>query len=126
MSVIPRAESRRVRGGNFELISWYFMRISGLLLLGLVFGHLVAVHVATPIDNVDFQFVQNRYATPFWRIYDWLMLTLALFHGLNGVHLSVDDYLYSRGWRLFGLSVLAALLVIFFVVGTYNILAFTA
>jgi succinate dehydrogenase / fumarate reductase, membrane anchor subunit len=124
MVVIPRSGGRRSLSGSFELLSWYFFRVSGLLLIGLILGHIATVHLVTPIDQVDFAFVQDRYATPFWRIYDWLMLTLALFHGINGLRVATDDYLRRRGWRVAVVASLAVLALVFFLVGTYNIIAF--
>ena len=122
MVAIPRGAASQPVRRNADLLSWYFFRISGLLLIGLVFGHIVAVHLVTPIDQVDFRFVQDRYTTPFWRVYDWLMLTLALFHGINGLRTAGEDYLHRRGWRAVFVGILALLALAFFLVGTYNVI----
>lgn len=122
MVAIPRGAASQPVRRNADLLSWYFFRISGLLLIGLVFGHIVAVHLVTPIDQVDFRFVQDRYTTPFWRVYDWLMLTLALFHGINGLRTAGEDYLHRRGWRAVFVAILALLALAFFLVGTYNVI----
>ena len=122
MVAIPRGATSQPVKRNVDLLSWYFFRISGLLLIGLVFGHIVAVHLVTPIDQVDFRFVQDRYTTPFWRVYDWLMLTLALFHGINGLRTAGEDYLHRRGWRAVFVAILALLALAFFLVGTYNVI----
>jgi succinate dehydrogenase / fumarate reductase membrane anchor subunit len=122
MIATPRDTVRRPATTNIDMLSWYFFRVSGLLLIGLVLGHLVAVHLITPINQVDFHFVQGRYATPFWRVYDWLMLTLALFHGINGLRTAGEDYLHRRGWRAVFVAVLAVLALGFFLVGTYNVI----
>ena len=79
--------------GGVELWSWLFMRLSGLLLLGLALGHLVIMHLINNVDAIDYTFVAGRYAGWFWRGYDLLMLVLAMFHGLNGVRILIDDYL---------------------------------
>lgn len=122
MIAIPRGTARQPVKSNLDLLSWYFFRVSGLLLIGLVLGHIAAVHLVTPIDQVDFRFVQDRYATPFWPVYDWLMLTLALFHGINGLRTAGEDYLHHRGRRAVFVAVLALLALIFFLVGTYNVI----
>jgi succinate dehydrogenase / fumarate reductase membrane anchor subunit len=122
MIAIPRGTDSRPVKSNVDMLSWYFFRVSGLLLIGLVFGHIVAVHLVTPIDQVDFRFVQDRYTTPFWRVYDWLMLTLALFHGINGLRTAGEDYLHARGWRAVFIAILALLALAFFAVGTYNVI----
>jgi succinate dehydrogenase / fumarate reductase membrane anchor subunit len=90
----------RLRGG-FELWSWLFMRLSGILLLFLAVGHVLIMHVLeTGVERVDFSFVVERWSSPFWRTWDWLMLVLALLHGINGVRVIVQDYVRSPGGRL--------------------------
>src|SRR5207245_9289939 len=74
----PRPES------GVELYAWVFMRLSGILLLVLALVHLFVMHVVNNVDAIDFRFVAQRYATPFWRTFDLMMLWLALIHGLNG------------------------------------------
>ncbi|MEX1046770.1 MAG: succinate dehydrogenase hydrophobic membrane anchor subunit [Actinomycetota bacterium] len=80
-------------GSGFELWSWLFMRLSGLVLLFLAVGHVLIMHVFDAgIDRVNFAFVQLRWANPFWKTWDWLMLTLALIHGVNGLRVITNDY----------------------------------
>ncbi len=123
----PTSRVARPRGGgNFELYSWFFMRISGLLVIFLVVGHVMLVHVINPVEAVDFEFVVRRWANPFWRIYDFLLLWLALIHGLNGVKYAVDDYVHSRGWRVFSYALLWATGFIFLAIGTLVIMLFQA
>ena len=52
----PRAKTRRsARSTNFELYSWVFMRVSGLLLVFLVLGHLFVMHIADGgVERVNF------------------------------------------------------------------------
>ena len=58
------------------------MRISGIILLFLAVGHVLIMHVLdTGVDRVNFAFIQLRWASPFWKTWDWLMLVLALLHG---------------------------------------------
>ena len=76
-----------------ELYWWMFMRISGIVLLVLAVGHVLIMHVGgTGIDRVDFGFVAVRWQHPFWRTWDWLMLSLALLHGVNGLRVITLDY----------------------------------
>jgi len=110
--------------GGFELYSWLFMRVSGLLLLFLTLGHLFIMHIQVGIENVDYQFVARRYATPFWRTYDLLMLLLALFHGLNGARILVDDYVRTPGWKIFWITLLYLVALLFTVIGSLVILTF--
>jgi succinate dehydrogenase hydrophobic anchor subunit len=79
--------------GGFELWAWLFMRISGLVLLILAVGHTLIMHLPSGgVDRVDFGFVAARWGSPFWRTWDWMMLTLALIHGINGLRNITLDY----------------------------------
>ena len=69
------------------------MRVSGVLLVVLIFGHLfVNLMVGEGIHGIDFAFVAGKFATPFWQWWDVLMLWLALIHGANGMRTIVNDY----------------------------------
>ena len=95
----PTGARDRPTGGS-ELGWWLFMRISGLLLLVLVVGHVLIMHVLdTGVERVDFEFVALRWDRPFWRTWDWLMLSLALLHGANGLRVVVLDYVRRPGPR---------------------------
>ncbi|MDQ3856541.1 MAG: succinate dehydrogenase hydrophobic membrane anchor subunit [Chloroflexota bacterium] len=121
---LARAAARENPGSNFELWSWYYFRISGVLLLFLALGHVYVMHIATPVDEVNYAFVAARYAKPFWRTYDLILLLLAMSHGVNGVRLIVHDYVRSRSLRVFAFSVLYAAAAIFTILGALVILTF--
>ncbi|HET9013956.1 MAG TPA: succinate dehydrogenase [Thermomicrobiaceae bacterium] len=123
---VARVSRERPQGSNFELYSWYFFRISGIVLIFLVVVHVIITHVINDVSTVNYAFIVRRWASPFWRANDWLMLTLALVHGLNGARIAVDDYIRSRGWRVFAYSVLWTAAVIFWIMGSLAIVTFTA
>ncbi len=115
--------ARPAPSGGFELFAWWFMRVSGLVLVFLALGHLFIMHVIHNVGTLDYAFVAARYRTPFWRTYDWLMLTLALLHGLNGARTVVDDY--SRGgWKIFFQSLLWIVGVALIGLGSITIFTF--
>lgn len=88
----PRTQPAK-KGTNWEKWGWIYMRFSGVLLVVLIFGHLfVNLMVGTGISAINFAFVGGKYATPFWQIWDGLMLWLALIHGANGMRTIVNDY----------------------------------
>ena len=114
---------RPVGGG--ELWLWLFMRISGLLLMVLALGHLVVMHLmGTGAERINFGFVAVRWASPFWRTWDWMLLMLALVHGINGLRNITLDYVQRPGLRLtinmlsyvigFTLMVLGTIIVVTF------------
>lgn len=111
---------------NFELYSWFFMRISGLLLVVLALGHVAIMHVFNTVDDINFDFVAQRWGSPFWRVYDMLLLILALVHGSNGLRIIIDDYVRSTGWRIVSLTLLYVVGGIFLVIGAMTILTFHA
>ena len=95
---IGAGRNRPIRG--FELWAWLFMRISGLVLLFLAVGHVLIMHVFEEgVDRVDFAFIQLRWASLFWKTWDWLMLVLALLHGVNGLRMIVLDHVRRGGAR---------------------------
>src|SRR6266508_704817 len=70
--------------GGYEMWSWLFMRISGILLLVLAVGHVVIMHVlGGGVERVDFQLVKGGWDSPCRRTWERLKLSLALLHGVS-------------------------------------------
>jgi succinate dehydrogenase / fumarate reductase membrane anchor subunit len=118
-------EPRERPGSGFELWSWLFMRISGIVLLFLAVGHVLIMHVLEEgVERVDFNFVAERWSTPFWRTWDWMMLSLALLHGINGVRVVVQDYVRSPGGRIAWNAAFVIVGFALFVLGTIIVFTF--
>ncbi len=66
----------------------------------------------------------QRYATPFWRTYDLVLLWLAMIHGVNGVRTVLVDYVSPRGWRTASLASLYVLGFVLLALGSLAILTF--
>jgi succinate dehydrogenase / fumarate reductase membrane anchor subunit len=124
MSRISTGFGPRPAGGGFETFSWYFFRISGVVLIFLVIVHLIVMHVTTDVSCTTYAFVSMRYSNPFWRLFDWLLLTLALTHGMNGLRLVIDDYVRSASVRVWLQSIVGVLLLVFFMLGTITLVTF--
>jgi len=119
-----RPGRERPRGG-FELWSWLFMRVSGIVLLFLAVGHVLIMHVIdTGVSRVDFEFVALRWESPFWRTWDWALLVLALVHGINGLRIVVQDYVRWPGVRLAVNMLFAVIGFSLFVLGTVIVFTF--
>ena len=116
----------RPSGGGFETFSWYFFRASGVVLIFLVIAHLIIMHASNDVACTTYRFVALRYDNPLWRLFDWLLLTLALTHGMNGLRIVIDDYVRSRGWRLTLQSANGLLTLVFFLLGTITLITFQA
>ena len=121
----PLGAGRGRPGRGFELWAWLFMRISGLVLLFLAVGHVLIMHVAGEgVDRVNFAFIQLRWASPFWKSWDWLMLVLALLHGVNGLRMITLDYVRPPGVRLAVNSFFAVLGAALMILGTIIVVTF--
>ena len=91
---------REQPAGGWELWTWLFMRISGVVLLFLAVGHILIMHVFDGgVGRVNFGFVATRWGNPLWRTWDWALLSLALVHGVNGLRVIVQDYVKWPGAR---------------------------
>jgi len=122
----PRTPARPARKGvNWEKWGWIYMRLSGILLIVLIFGHLlVNLVLGDGVKQIDFAFVAGKYATPFWQVWDLLMLWLAMIHGGNGMRTLVNDYAHNRTVnRILRWAILAAV-VVMVVLGTLVIFTF--
>jgi len=116
--VSGRAGRARPQGGGFELAVWYLMRLSGLGLFVLVLTHYMILHVFhDPADQTADWIAQFRWSSLFWRGFDWLMLTLVLFHGFMGMRVVIADYTRG-GLRMVLLSALYLFAIVLFVIGT--------
>jgi succinate dehydrogenase / fumarate reductase, membrane anchor subunit len=124
MMRVSTGRGSRPPGGGFETFSWFYFRISGVVLIFLVIIHLYVMHVNTDVACTTYAFVSSRYSNPFWRLFDWLLLTLALTHGMNGLRVVVEDYVRNAAARLWVLSLLGVLLLAFFMLGTITLITF--
>ncbi len=76
-------EARRQATFNLELAWWVFMRVSGLLLLFLLWAH---VYIGPRLISI--------------KAYDITLLALALLHGSNGLRYVLDDYIHNGSLRV--------------------------
>lgn len=110
--------SAQRQGSQIERFWWSFMRISGVLIVPLVFGHLALVHVLQGVFDITAQgmlvtgtnainesgtaveFVAERWnmliaGVAIWRLYDFGLLALVTVHGFNGLRYVLTDYTMS-------------------------------
>ncbi|WP_426623195.1 succinate dehydrogenase hydrophobic membrane anchor subunit [Leifsonia sp. McL0607] len=122
----PRTPARPARKGvNWEKWGWIYMRASGVLLVILIFGHLlINLVLGDGVQQIDFAFVAGKYATPFWQVWDLLMLWLALIHGGNGMRTLVNDYAHNRTVNRILKWAIAAAVVVLVLLGTLVIFTF--
>ena len=109
---------------NFELYSWWFMRISAIVMVLLVGFHLFYMHLILSVDAIDFEVISGRWESPFWRLYDLFMLLFAWLHCTNGVRVVLDDYVRHQGWRTLLKSILYLFAFVVIVLGAYVLFTF--
>ena len=121
----PRSPRRRAGIGNFEKFAWLFMRFSGVVLVFLALGHLFITLVADDgVYRVDFNYVAQRWRSPFWQTWVQLLLWLAQLHGGNGLRVIIDDYTRKDSTRFWLNSLLLLSVGFTLVLGTYVLLTF--
>jgi succinate dehydrogenase / fumarate reductase membrane anchor subunit len=122
----PRARRQRPRSGtNFEMYAWVFMRVSGLLLVVLVLGHLLIMNILDGgVQRINFAFVAGRWASPFWQTWDLLQLWLAILHGTNGMRVIINDYAERNGTRFWLKMLLYSSSFLILLLGTLVIFTF--
>lgn len=107
------------------MYAWLFMRVSGVLLLVLVFGHLfVNLMIGDGINALDFAFVAGKWASPLWQVWDLLMLWLAMLHGANGLRTIINDYADRDQLRFWLKMLLYTATLVTIVLGTLVIFTF--
>ncbi len=107
-----------------DRLAWYFLRLSGGLLVILALTHMFITHYLNVPSETTFDFVANRWANPLWRTFDWVLLMAALWHGLIGLRYSVTDYIRRAGWRVFALSLVWITGLVFTGMGSITIFTF--
>jgi succinate dehydrogenase / fumarate reductase cytochrome b subunit len=114
--IVPdRSAPGRKTGSRLEKFWWSYMRISGVLILPLVFGHLAMQHLIQGVFDItaaghtvvgtdmvnqtgtSVEFVANRWnmlvaGVAVWRLYDFALLALTVIHGFNGLRYVLTDY----------------------------------
>jgi succinate dehydrogenase / fumarate reductase membrane anchor subunit len=121
----PRSAPRRRTRTNIELYAWLFMRVSGLLLVVLVLGHLFIMNILDGgVQRINFAFVAGRWSSPFWQVWDLLMLWLAMIHGTNGLRTIINDYTRRDATRFWLKALLYTATTITVALGTLVIFTF--
>ena len=122
----------RVRGGGAgalipgaDRLSWYFLRVSGILLIGFALGHLFITHYLNVPSQTTFDWVANRWANPVWRTFDWVLLLAALWHGLVGMRYSITDWVPKANWRVTAFSLVFIIGILWTALGTITIFTFS-
>lgn len=108
-----------MKRSRLDTFMWTYMRISGVIIIPLAFGHLAMVHVIQGVFDISkagvipvgtqainqsghaAEFVLHRWNTMFagvmiWRVYDVLLLALVAIHAFYGLHYVINDYIPNK------------------------------
>ena len=97
---------------------WSFMRISGFVMIFLVFLHITIMHFINDITAITGQFVYSRFAAlPAWAWIDLAILFFAWLHGLNGLRVVLTDYIRRGTGRKVVLGLVGLFGLAWFVLG---------
>jgi succinate dehydrogenase / fumarate reductase membrane anchor subunit len=120
----PRSAPAARRTTNWEKWGWIYMRVSGVVLVVLIFGHLFTnLFLGQGVRAIDFAFVAGKWANPFWIVWDLLLLWLALIHGANGMRTLINDYTRRR-FRIVLLTLLTIVTIGLLILGTLVLTTF--
>lgn len=106
-----------------ERAFWYFLRISGLVLVFFALTHLFITHYVNVPSETVFSFVADRWSNPLWRTFDLILLFAALWHGMIGLRMILTD-LFKGPARQFSHAATWVVGIIFTVLGTVTIFTF--
>jgi succinate dehydrogenase / fumarate reductase membrane anchor subunit len=120
---IPQANAQEVpQVEGLESLAWKWMRYSGLLLIPLAWVHVLIQDILVGVHAIDLDYVALRWASLGWRVYDFLLLSFAFAHGVNGLRQVLNDYISKDStrrkstWALFAfwmvLSLIGAVAII--------------
>ena len=118
MSLYSPSGRPRPGGSRVELAIWYLMRITGLALFVLAITHFLILHVLYDPAQQDSAWIAKvRWSSTFWRVFDWSLLMMVLFHAFLGVRTVVSDYA-PRGLRTILVGVLSLIAAFLFAIVT--------
>jgi succinate dehydrogenase / fumarate reductase, membrane anchor subunit len=112
--------------GGFEVFSWFFMRITGLVLVFLALYHLVWWNLVIGVEHIDSQVVAERWSNPLWRFFNVALVSFAFLHGLNGARYSIEDYVRSPGWQVIVKTIVYTIVLGTLIFGVFAVLTFDA
>lgn len=116
-------DARQQAHSNAELNWWLFMRISGLILVFLILGHIYMTFIQVSEMDATFDAVVSKLSNPAWKLYDFMILSLGLLHGANGLRYVLEDHIRTRPGRAWLKMLMYTLIALLFIYGTVGLFA---
>jgi succinate dehydrogenase / fumarate reductase membrane anchor subunit len=120
---------RPVSGSRFEAYAWFFMRISGFVVLFLALIHFFWMHFTIGVENITFDTIVGRWTAAgfegaFWRTYDLFLLVFGFTHGMNGARQVIEDHVTDKRGRQVIWYLLVAVWALLIFMGAWIIFTF--
>ncbi len=103
-------------------VQWIMQRVSAVLLVGFAALHFGLQHFTSDAVSTGLT-VATRLNNPYWQAYYIVFITLAMYHGINGVVGIIRDYNPRRSLRVPAEFVLWSLALFFVVLGMRNVVS---
>ncbi|HAT10885.1 MAG TPA: hypothetical protein DCS97_09905, partial [Planctomycetes bacterium] len=101
-------------------VQWIMQRVSAVLLVGLAGVHFALQHFTSDAVSTGLT-VATRLNNPYWQAFYLVFITLAMYHGINGVVGIIRDYNPRRALRVGAEFTLWALAFFFVCLGAKNV-----
>ncbi|HSO11707.1 MAG TPA: hypothetical protein VLT51_04980 [Anaerolineales bacterium] len=141
---MPNTKSRSLplskRGLNFEMMMWFFTRLSALAMYALILFAIIGALVMgarsqmNMADVLRWGFMPNSthvqstdvpdlapWASSFWKVTGSLLLLVAVAHGVHGFVVIADDYIVSPRGRNIARILSIIMVISFSAMGLYII-----
>jgi len=102
-------------------LAWLLQRISAIFIFAVLIYHFVVYHFISQGKAPEWADVVAKMKSPWFNLLQFLFLVAALYHGLNGVWMVVEDYIHSRFWRIFIFSIIVIVGTSLLFVGTLTL-----
>lgn len=84
--------ARPAPGTRSRAVGYLLVRVSGVLLALLVLGHFAITHIVNDVAETGSAFVDARFGSVVWLLWDAAMLAAAFLHGGAGMWVVIEDY----------------------------------
>ncbi|MFO0754008.1 MAG: succinate dehydrogenase, hydrophobic membrane anchor protein [Thermodesulfovibrionales bacterium] len=98
------------------MAGWLFQRVTGVLLVAGLAVHFLVMHFSGP-EKITHAVVLERISSPWWKTFDVVFLSAALYHGFNGLWGLAEEYIRPAGLRRAAKTALFLLAAVLYAVG---------
>ena len=94
--------------------AWILHRITGLGLTGYIYLHIYALTTLTQGEKA-FDEEMKLFSTPMFKILEWVLFSLVLFHAFNGIRIVLVDWANGARYHKKLLAVVYSLGIVMFI-----------